>query len=569
MQNKGSLAILIHRTEPAPEFGAECCIKRSRTMKIQLKPCKQFIRRHRKIAVLGLVGLLAVGAGSGALLLHMRAAAPVSAGGDPYAYARTVILQKGALNESVNVSGTVESAEVSSVTTLLTAKVTAVNVKIGDQVNKGDVICTLDDTDLRKELADKKQSLGQERQKLKEIYDRALVQVQTAKASKQAEQAAQDLRVSEARRALESAKVALEAAAPAYNAAKTNYDTMMTAVFSAQNAADSAAAASQTAYNAWIAAGGASSGAEYDAYQAAQTDLAAKQAALSDARALYNAETYSSALAAAQQVYDPASAAVQAAQTAYDQADAARYQALDAIDTTINQAVTAAADAKKQMDQGVSAKEVEELEKKLEDTVLRAETGGKITELKVNVGSLCKGDVATIQSTEKLIVSVKIPEYAIGKVSVGMKVNLTSDAVDGTIPGTLSRISPTASEGENGGFSADVTVGQPGSLFIGSKAKAEIIISSKTDVFTVPLDAVRQNSAGQDVVLMKQVDGTFAETPVTTGVKNDYFMEVSGNGVAAGAEVLADAAQEGQQTSAGPSAEDGGESPAAETENIV
>lgn len=40
-RKKGSVAILIHRTEPTPEFGAECCLKRSRTVKIQLKFCKQ------------------------------------------------------------------------------------------------------------------------------------------------------------------------------------------------------------------------------------------------------------------------------------------------------------------------------------------------------------------------------------------------------------------------------------------------------------------------------------------------------------------------------------------------
>lgn len=100
---------------------------------------------------------------------------------------------------------------------------------------------------------------------------------------------------------------------------------------------------------------------------------------------------------------------------------------------------------------------------------------------------------------------------------------------------------------------------KPESLFIGSKAKAEIIISSKTNVFTVPLDAVRQNSAGQDVILVKQADGTFAETPVTTGARNDYFVEVSSSRIAAGAEVLADAAQDGMDPDAEP--------PAAETEN--
>lgn len=541
-------------------------------MKTQMRSCKHFFKNHKKILAFGLVGLLAAGTALG-VWLRLRSAAPATGEGDPSAYARTIILQKGSLNESVNVSGTVESAEVSSVTTLLTAKVTAVNVKVGDQVNKGDMICTLDDTDLRKELADKKQSLGQDRQKLKEAYDRALVQVQTAKASKQTERAAQELRINEARRALDSAKTALSAAAPAYNAAKANYDTMMTAVSSAQGAADAAAAASQTAYNAWIAAGGASSGAEYEAYQTAQTDPTAKQTALNDARALYNADAYSAALTAAQQTYDPAVAAVQTAQTAFDQAVAAGNQALDAIDTTINQAVAAAQEAKKQLDQGVPAKELEELEKKLADTVLRAETSGKITELKVNVGSLCKGDVATIQSTEKLIVAVKIPEYAIGKLSLGMAVNLTSDAVKDTISGTLSRISPTASEGENGGFSADVTVNQPGSLFIGSKAKAEIIISSKTDVFTVPLDAVRQNETGQDVVLVKQTDGSFFETSVTTGAKNDYFVEVSGSGIVAGAEVLADAAQDGLSAGTQPQPEADGEADpetaGAETENAV
>ena len=166
-------------------------------MKIQFK---HFIRRHRKMAVLSLVVVLAAGAGIG--MLRLRAGAPVSGEGGALEYARTVTLEKGELNESVNVSGTVESAELSSVTTLLTAKVKTVSVKIGDQVNKGDIICTLDDTDLRKELADKKQSLTQEQQKLKEAYERTLAQVQTAKDSKKAEQSVQDLRVSEAQRTL-------------------------------------------------------------------------------------------------------------------------------------------------------------------------------------------------------------------------------------------------------------------------------------------------------------------------------------------------------------------------------
>lgn len=502
--------------------------------------------KHKKLTALGLVVILAVGGIS--WNIHRAKSIAAKNESENLDYARTVVLQKGNLNESVNVSGIVQSAEVSSVTTNLTSKVTAVNVKVGDQVNKGDVICTLDDSDIRKSIQDKETELADQRKQLQDAYNKALDQVNTAKKAKETEKANQDKLIDAARSARDNASSALDSVTPGYNTAKANYDTMMSAVSGAQNEANNAANARQQAYDRWIAAGGATSGAEYDAYQQASTQLDQKNQALADAQALYSYDTYNSAYQQAKQSYDAAVAAKNEAQSAYEQAQSTANQALDACDTTINTAVSAFNDADAALKKGASDKSLDDLKKSLDDTVLKAETSGKVTDLKVNVGSISKGEVATIQSTDHLIVSVTIPEYAIEKVQVGMPANITSDAITGTLSGTVSRISPTASTGTEGGsgdgFSADITINQPDGVFIGSKAKAEIVVSSKSDVYSVPLDAVAQNDDAQDVIYVKQPDGSFAPVVVTTGSKNDYSVEISGSGVVDGAEVLADASME-------------------------
>ena len=504
------------------------------------------LKHKRAAAAILLAGILAVG---GTVAFRARMNASKSTASDELAYARTVFLKKEDLNESVNVSGIVQSAQVSSVTTNLSNKVTALNVKVGDQVNKGDVICTLDDTDIRKAIQDKEKEISEEKQRLQEAYNKAVTQVEEARRAKDNEKKNQDTLVEAARTARDKAASALSAVTPAYDAAKANYQVMEQAVSSAQRDADAAADARQKAYDAWISAGGAVEGDAYLAYQNADAVLNEKNAALESARTLYSYASYTEAYNTAKQAYDAAAAERDTAESAYKQADTARYQALDACDTAINTAVSALQDADRQLQKGVDSKALDDLKKSLEDTVLKAETSGKITDLKVNVGSICKGDVATIQSTDQLVLSVSIPEYAINKVQVGMPATITSDAATGTLQGTVSRISPTAgsgdgeSAGSSSGFAADISIQTPENIFIGSKAKAEIILASKSNVYSVPLDAVAPGDDGQDVIYTRQGEGSFTPVTVTTGMKNDYAIEVSGASLQDGLEVLADASQ--------------------------
>lgn len=511
-----------------------------------IKIFSPILKHKRAAAAILAVAILAAG---GAVALRVRMSASKDNTAENLSYARTVFLKKEDLNESVNVSGIVQSAQVSSVTTGLSNKVTSLNVKVGDHVNKGDVICTLDDADIRRAIQDKEKEIGEEKQRLQEAYNKAVTQVDEARRAKDNEKKNQDTLVDAARAARDRASEALSAVTPAYDAAKANYEVMEKAVASAQKDVDAATDARQKAYDAWIAAGGATEGDAYLAYQKADETLNEKNTALESARTLYSYDSYTQAYNTAKQAYDAAAAERDTAESAYKQANSARYQALDACDTTINTALSALQEAEKQLQKGVDSKALDDLKKSLEDTILKAETSGKITDLKVNVGSICKGDVATIQSTDQLVLSVSIPEYAINKVQVGMPASITSDAASGEIRGTVSRISPTAgsgdgeSTGSSSGFAADIAIQTPESIFIGSKAKAEIILASKSNVYSVPLDAVAPGDDGQDVIYARQGEGAFSPVTVTTGMKNDYAVEVSGTSLQDGLEILADASQ--------------------------
>ncbi|MEI3013730.1 MAG: biotin/lipoyl-binding protein [Ruthenibacterium lactatiformans] len=66
---------------------------------------------------------------------------------------RTTRLEKTTLSESITVTGTVESGSVANVTTSLSYPVKEIFVQVGDTVSEGDVICTLDSSDLEEQLA--------------------------------------------------------------------------------------------------------------------------------------------------------------------------------------------------------------------------------------------------------------------------------------------------------------------------------------------------------------------------------------------------------------------------------
>mgnify|MGYP000199442921 CR=1 FL=1 len=115
---------------------------------------------------------------------------------------------------------------------------------------------------------------------------------------------------------------------------------------------------------------------------------------------------------------------------------------------------------------------------------------------------MCSGTVATIQDVDNLTVEVTIPASSVGRLKTGLQCNITSDATDDTVTGTLTRIDPVANDSGSSVLPSRST-GRTAVCWSAFPPTVEIVISTKDNVFTVPRDAVGTNDDGSTYVLRK------------------------------------------------------------------
>ena len=506
-----------------------------------------FAGRHKK-AVIALA-LLVVAAAAAAFLLRGRFVRPVSLPAAGGSYVRTVTLQKGTLEDSISATGTVQSSDVSNVTTDLKYTVKTVNVQVGDSVEEGDVICTLDTSELEESIQKLQESLADAKDEAQKQYEKA--QASLTEAEENVKSTYDDMKEAEDER--DSAKSAYETAAAAVKSYEAEVDAANADLLTKLNAR-------QAALDAYTAAGGTvdENGDPVTSATSEAASTAADLSALADALVKANGEyksaeqtlkTAEAILQTAQSAsnYTALSSAYNQAQTAYEQAKTTYENAIKTSETAEESRDTALENYNK----AGESDELEELQSQLEKCTLKAETSGKVTAVNATVGSAIDGAAATIQDTDSLKISITIAEYDIDSVSEGMHAVITSDVIDGEIDGTLTQISPTASGGGSSSstFSAEVTVDDENSgLLIGTNAKVQIIQSTTEDVFTVPLDAIEEKEDGTSVIYVQSGEENgepvFEEVQVVVGATNDYYAEVSGVDLEEGMIVRASASLE-------------------------
>lgn len=508
--------------------------------------------RHKK-ALITVVLILAIAVAGLWYFRLRRPTMPVAVQGG--SYVRTVTLQKGTLDDSISASGTVESSDVSNVTTDLKYTVKTVDVQVGDMVEAGDVICTLDTESLEKSIEKAKETLADSMAQAEKAYQKAQESLAEAQTN-----------TSEAKTEMDEAESAKSDAWSAYDSARSKVSSFQTeadnaaaqeeSALSALNDAMAVTAEKQTAYNdaygAWKTESDRQLAADYQPADGDAEKLAGLQTAMEEAQAQLEAATaaQTSAEAAYKQASEQSQAKQQALneaqntvgltglQTAYQQAQSAYEQAQTAYEQAVKNQETAQEtcdDALESYNKSSESDELTDLQEQLEQCTLTAETSGKVTAVNATVGSMIDGAAATIQNTDSLKVAITIPEYDIERVQVGMTARITSDVTDKEVSGTLSQISPTATGGgsSSSSFAAEVTIDDADSgLLIGTNAKVEIILSTTEDVFTVPLDAIGENEAGESVIYVQtgEEDGepVFEEMAVTVGEQNDYYGQISG-----------------------------------------
>ena len=471
-----------------------------------------WVKRHKKLTIF-LVIVLVV-----ALVLVNVLGKSGKAAADSYQFVRTTVLTKTTLSDTVSVTGTVKAGSSASVTasdSVKTYKVTAVNVAVGDTVRKGDVIATLDTSDVEKQIANAQLQLSDTQTDARKNYTQAVEDQTTNLATAQEN-------LDKAQKNYDTLGIDdyYTSMASAANSGKTNRE-IVTDWYTRY--AEEIAGYENTLANLNIQL----TQAQQDGDTARADDLQGQIADYTSRENIAKAQCSIPELGlqgfdAVSQTYNKIEQyrdALEQAQQSYQNSATSASRSVDNAETKLEQS--------QREDDTLT-----NLQTALENCTLTATMDGTITALDATVGAVCSGTVATIQDVDNLTVEVTIPASSVGRLKTGLQCNITSDATDDTITGTLTRIDPVAND--SGSFGATVTVnGQDSGLLVGIPAKVEIVISAKDNVFTVPRDAVGTNDDGSTYVLRKTggegVDMTFEQVAVTEGDTNDYYVEITGD----------------------------------------
>jgi multidrug efflux pump subunit AcrA (membrane-fusion protein) len=466
-------------------------------------------------------------------------------------------LQQTSLSDIVSTNGVVQSTGSVNVYTSLNYSVQSVGVKVGDRVKVGDVLCKLDTKDLIDTIALKETSLrlstAASSLKIKMSEKKygdtksnldAGLNAQINAAQNQVEAAKRDLQNTQQKQAVAQRKIKedLDAALISANA---NVDTASINLSRAQKNYDDAKKHKKEG--------------NYDNEDAMDAEIKTNRERLTDAQGAYeNAQKNLKATKAAsdEQLLEYQNA-VDAAQANYNTA----LKSLDAVQTSVNQdlqdAQAGIASDKLSADDTVQRAELASLRTKLAQCTVTAPAAGTITAVYATANAPASGLLFVIEDTAGLKLAIKIQDYDVANVKVGMNAIVKCDAIGNrTFEGIVQKISPAAVKGANGTaatggnaeFEADVLITTKDTgLLIGMNGKTDIILEKREAVFAVPYDAVTTDPQGKSQIMIakKQPDGTYLAQaiPVTTGIETDSEVQVSGDGLTAGLQVISDSKQ--------------------------
>lgn len=469
-------------------------------------------------------------------------------------------------------------------------KVKSVEVKVGDTVRKGDVIAILGDKTTRKQLKDAQDALAQTIRKnaianegsreeyaathkagvttqkrntkdtrekkaawQKAIADSRKYQKQLAAARK--DRAAKQKTETANKKALDDAQASLTVLERQMDTLTSNLEDLAAQLEKAKAKYDAAVeSGNQTDITTWKQKVDETQ----TAYDTTQTQYAAVKKSATQAR--YNVADLTTAEAASQAAYTSAKAKETTIKTKYNTAK-------ESIKTTHEAYVTAAqteSDTKDanekaakehersqestQMDQEESektaVKNVDKMQKLLDQCTVKAPASGVVTAVNVKAGDHYKGDtIATIQNTEDYKVCVSVDQYDVVDIQAGMNATVSTGTTDSDIEAQVSSVAMTpVSGGSNDSSSSEGSSTSSASyaveltfrnsdeirdrLRVGMTAKVTIIQQEALQVYAVSQEYLTSDEDGNDMIQVRESDGTIRDIKVETGLETDYYIEI-------------------------------------------
>jgi RND family efflux transporter, MFP subunit len=173
-------------------------------------------------------------------------------------------------------------------------------------------------------------------------------------------------------------------------------------------------------------------------------------------------------------------------------------------------------------------------------TLIRSTVSGTILDIPVKVGnSVIQSNnfndgttVASVANLSDMLFVGKIDETEVGKLSVGMPMEITIGAIqDRKVPAKLEYVSPKGVE-ESGAilFEMKAAMELPSEVFIraGYSANAEIILDKRTDVLTIPESSIEFNGDSAFVYIVEnEKPQEFRRQYVKIGLSDGINIEVA------------------------------------------
>ncbi|QOX63610.1 efflux RND transporter periplasmic adaptor subunit [Anoxybacterium hadale] len=180
---------------------------------------------------------------------------------------------------------------------------------------------------------------------------------------------------------------------------------------------------------------------------------------------------------------------------------------------------------------------------------IKSPIAGTVTRVNVNIGRYAndtenKEPMFVVEDLQNLEMNVRISEFDISKIKVGQKVEITSEVLGNqAVDGVVSRISPTGELKDQSSkemvipVEIDVNKGNT-NLIAGVTAKATIEIETRSNVLTVPIDALLEDpNTGDNYVMV--LDGTkLKKIAVELGLEGDFNVEIASGELSEGDKVV-------------------------------
>ena len=496
-----------------------------------------------------------------------------------------VEIEKRNIASSVSDTGVINTnTSKDFVSTLTGSKLLTVNVKEGDVVNVGDVICTFDTKDLQKNLNTAIKSTDIATAQATIGVNGAARSYNDAINGKNTQMSITQMDVDSAKKAFDESTDQLNALRTAeqntintinslaaniptleiaYNNLNVELTKLKQSATSVPTASTNTSSNTSTDTSNSTNIGGGQTTSENQEIQAKITELTAKVTA---AKTAYDTAktSYDEAQKALAEIREQKAAMEQTSSKLLDVYNKA-VKGLESTSQSTDSLIANSHDAllnselTRESAKVTGQSQIDTIKSQLENGVLKSDVSGTITKVNFKPGDIYTGTaIAVLDGCNDFVIEAEISEYDIPDIKTGMKVMIKTDATrDEELEGVVTYISPVSSGmlaesnaiGAMGAASTSntatykVKIGLTKTsdrLRLGMNAKLSIITEMKENVWTVPYECIQKKDDGTFYIEVADNDeGTEKhELVVKKGIEGTYYTEIISDELKDGMKVI-------------------------------